>query len=541
LLRRKLILLLVLALFAFLPSVHANPVTVSVSPTSQSVPQGNSAAYTVSLSLAMANASYSLTLSGLPSGQYSFSTNPIVIGNVIGGAGSSSLTIPTTTAPGLYCPGTYPFTVTASSSSPSDSGSASGVLNVIQVGPPLTVTVSTDKTAYHVGDKITITVSVNRPAEGRLIIAPPTGNPTIIQASFSGPTFSIVKTMTAGQPIGQYTVSFQADDYCGYSTSAIAYFNVSPNTYDVSVSFSGLPPQVPVGVQVDGQSEGTMLGSEIKTLTFPINTVHNVTVDPYVAGTTGVRYYCGQNSWSVSSSTSRTFTYQTQYLFTVTTNPNSVTQVSGGGWFPAGTSVQTSQAPPKISGGAGTQYTLKGWQVDGTPQSGNPLTITLDGPHTATATYTTQYQLTVDSQFGNPQGAGYYNAGSAAQFSVTTPSGFPVQQIFVRWEGDYNGTSAQGSITMDRPHIVHAVWSTSYLPLIGIVVVAAAIVGGLLFWRSRRGGGGTPETKPTPSTPAETGAEQVEQVTTLKCAKCGSENAADQKFCTNCGETLTPT
>jgi len=535
--RHKLFLFLALTLFAFLPGVHASPVTVSISPTSQSVPQGNSATYTVSISLAMANASYYLSLSGLPSGQYSFGTNPIVIGNVIGGAGSSSLNIPTTTIPGLYCPGTYPFTVMATSTSPADTGSASGTLNVIQVGPPLAVTVSTDQAAYHVGDKITITVSVNRPAEGRLIIAPPTGNPTIIQASFAAPTFSIVRTMTAGQPIGQYTVSFQADDYCGYSTSAVSYFNVSPNTYDVSVSFSGLPPQVPVAVHVDGQSEGTMQGSEIKTLTFPINTVHNVTVDQFVQGNTGVRYYCGQNSWSVSSSTSRTFTYQTQYYFTVTATPTSITQVSGSGWFPAGTSVQTNQAPATISGGAGIQYVLKGWMVDGAPQSGNPLSITLDGPHTATATYTTQYQLVVDSQYGNPQGAGYYNAGTAAQFSVTSPSGFPVQQIFVGWQGDYNGTLPQGTLTMDKPHEVHAVWSTSYLLLIGIVVVAAAVVGGLLFWRTRRGGG-PPETKPTPTTPEEPTTQESQQVTALKCGKCGSENSAGQKYCTNCGETL---
>jgi hypothetical protein len=92
---------------------------------------------------------------------------------------------------------------------------------------------------------------------------------------------------------------------------------------------------------------------------------------------------------------------------------------------------------------------------------------------------------------------------------------------------------------MDKPHVVHAIWSTSYLLLIGIVVVAAAIVGGLLFWKSRRGKGEAPETKPTPTPPEEPGAQGVQTVTALKCAKCGSENASDQKYCTNCGETLT--
>jgi hypothetical protein len=289
-------------------------------------------------------------------------------------------------------------------------------------------------------------------------------------------------------------------------------------------------------VQVDGQPQGAIGGGEIKKLTFKLNTSHMVSVDQYVSGDTGVRYYCAKNTLSVTSTGSFTFSYQTQYQFTVNTDPSGVTQVSGGGWFPAGTSVQTSQAPQIVAGSAGTQYALKGWQINGYPQSGNPISITLDKPYTAIAKYTTQYQLIVDSGYGNPQGAGYYNAGSTAQFSVTTPSGFPVQQILVRWEGDYTGTSAQGSIKMDKAHIVHAVWSTSYLPLIAIIVVAGAIVGGVFFWRLGRGSP-PPETKATPAAPAESVAAGTGGGS-LKCDNCGTDNSADQKFCTNCGEKL---
>jgi hypothetical protein len=154
------------------------------------------------------------------------------------------------------------------------------------------------------------------------------------------------------------------------------------------------------------------------------------------------------------------------------------------------------------------------------------------------AKYTTQYQLIVNSQYGNPQGSGYYDSGSAAQFSVTTPVGFPIQQLFVQWQGDYNGTSPQGTLKMNKPHTVTAVWSTSYLPLIAIIVVAGAIVGGLLFWRRKRKP--STETKPTPKPEAATESGTA-SVTALKCGKCGSENPAGQKYCTNCGETLTQT
>jgi hypothetical protein len=77
--------------------------------------------------------------------------------------------------------------------------------------------------------------------------------------------------------------------------------------------------------------------------------------------------------------------------------------------------------------------------------------------------------------------------------------------------------------------VIHAVWSTSYVPLIAVVIVGLAVVAGFLFWRKRKGP--APEKKPTPSA----GGAEAEGV---KCASCGTENLADQKFCTNCGEKL---
>jgi hypothetical protein len=221
-------------------------------------------------------------------------------------------------------------------------------------------------------------------------------------------------------------------------------------------------------------------------------------VDQYVAGDTGVRYYASQNSWSVSSTDSHTFNYQIQYQFNVLTDPSGVTPTTGGGWYPDGQSVQTNQAPPTVAGPSGTQFAFKDWELDGAPQSGNQLTVTMNAPHTAVAKYSTQYQLVVDSPggLGNPQGAGYYDAGSTAPFSVTSPVGFLVQQVLVHWQGDYTGTNPQGTVTMDQPRTVHAVWTTSYTQayivggILAVVIVAAAIM------MMRRGKGGTKADKP---------------------------------------------
>jgi len=549
--RYRLIFLFALTVLAFLPNVHAAPANLTITPSSQAVPQGTSAGYTINLAMAAANASYVLSVSGLSSGKYQFSPNPIVIPNVLGGSGSSSLTISTSNAPGLYCPGTYPFTVTATSSSPADSGSASGTLTVVQVGPPLSVTVSTDKSAYRIGDKITISIAVNRPAEGLLTISPPSGAPATFQSYFTAPTYSIAQTLTAAQPTGRWTISFQADDYCSGFSSAVAYFDVAPDTYDVSLSLAGMPPEVSVGIQVDGQSQGTIAGSEIKRLSFKVDTTHTIMVDQNVPGASGVRYFCSQTSWTVSSSGSHTFTYQPQYLLTVGTNPDGITQVTGGGWYAAGTSIQTNQAAQTIAGGPGTQYLFKGWEVDGVLQSGNPLTITLDKPHKAIARYSTQYQLVVDSPYGSPKGSGFYDAGSTAQFSVTSPAGFLIQQVFVKWQGDFTGTSPQASITMDTPKVARATWTTSYMQLYIVVaaIVAAVAVAGFLFWRRRKAS--PPTVKPPPTEPSESGtgeplpegsresgSKEATVADNPKCASCGTEVPAGQTFCHNCGAKM---
>lgn len=529
--RSKFAILIVLTILflSFPVNVRAQSVTVTVTPGSQVIPQGTQVTYSVNLSGAVnAAGTYTLSLSGLYSGQYSFSPNPVT---VAGGSGSTTLTVDTSNLPGLYCPGSYPFTVTATNSGGTADTGTSGTtfLTVAPVGPPLSIAVTTDKSAYMIGDKVTILINVNAPAEGSIQIVPPGATPQTFYFSTYSPQ-TLTKTLTASDNVGRWTVLVQADDYCNGQTSSTAYFDVSPNTYDVSISLSGVSSSASVNLQVDGQSAGTMLGSDVKTLSFKIGTQHTVSVDQYVQGDPGVRYYATQNTWTVTSTGSQTFSYQTQYFLKVATDPDGITQVSGGGWYNTGASVPLGQLPQTVNGTAGTRYNLAGWVIDGAAQSGNSVTVTMDKPHNAVAKYQTQYLLLIDSPYGDPVGQRYYDAGSTATFSVSTPFGFPVQQIFQQWTGDYTGTSPQGSITMDKPKVIHAVWTPSYIPLIAILVVALAVVAGFLFWSRRKGP--APEKKPTP------GAEKTVSSESVKCASCGTENPSGQKFCTNCGEKL---
>ena len=52
--------------------------------------------------------------------------------------------------------------------------------------------------------------------------------------------------------------------------------------------------------------------------------------------------------------------------------------------------------------------------------------------------YKTQYYLTVNSSvggIGNPQGSGWYDKGTNANFSVTSPAGLLMTKEFDHWQG----------------------------------------------------------------------------------------------------------
>jgi len=526
------------------PNVRASPVAVTVAPASQVVSQYGVTAYTVTVSAPVADGDqYSLSLSGISSSQSLFSPNPVPVPLV--GSVPSTLTI--NVGANDICPGTYTFSVTATRVAGGDSASSNTFsMTVTPAGPPLQASVTTNKPSYRLNDKVTILMNVNKPAYARLTIQPPTGTPKVfgVYAIYG----SSSKTLTA-DTVGRWSVTFEAE-ICSEFSSAVAYFDVAPDTYDVSILLSGIPASVSVGLNVDGTSQGTMGGSEIKKLSFKVDTQHMISLDQYVTGEEGVRYYCAQNTWNVGSGGSRTFDYETQYQFTVATDPDGVTQVTGGGWFKAGTVVQTGQVSDTVTGSPGTRYVLKGWKVDGVLQTSNPVSLTMDKPHKATATYETQYQLLVDSPYGDPKGAGYYAAGSTATFSVTTPVGFLIQQVFVEWNGDYTGSSPSASVAMDKPKVVHAAWTTSYTQLYIVLagVAAVVVVGVFLLWRRRRGP--LPEMKPTPpvpgeaevgeALPSESGGTTAESRATdsRKCSSCGNDVPVGQTFCHNCGAKM---
>jgi hypothetical protein len=81
-----------------------------------------------------------------------------------------------------------------------------------------------------------------------------------------------------------------------------------------------------------------------------------------------------------------------------------------------------------------------------------------------TANYQTQHYLTVSSEHGDPQGEGWYDNGSMATFSVSSPVdlGNGTRFVFTEWFGDVSSTDSSSNVVVDAPKQVFAQWKTQH-------------------------------------------------------------------------------
>ncbi len=113
---------------------------------------------------------------------------------------------------------------------------------------------------------------------------------------------------------------------------------------------------------------------------------------------------------------------------------------------------------PSVSGGSGIRYVFNSWNDGNTSTSG---TISLGGVYTIN--YATEYYLTIESDYGQPQGIGWYDQGSTASMSIASVQEPTVRHNFIGWSGDYTGSEAAASIIMTAPKTVTADWQNEYL------------------------------------------------------------------------------
>ena len=308
-------------------------------------------------------------------------------------------------------------------------------------------------------------------------------------------------------------------------------------------------------ISLDGVLLGT--GNLPEPIVWPIGSSHTISIQPEIVMDGGQRsVFDLWNDGVISSSRviiydvaieSLIASFTTEYLLTITSQ---FKDVSGGGWYQAGSEV-TLSIPSMIDYGNGSRLRFTGWSGDirsteaeilvtmGSPirvsvdweiqylvevkgnggevdgegwynkgsiasiRATNPSAVSLgmsrlifntwsgdimsdvevvdlevDAPHSIDANWTTQYFLTVKSQFGEPSGEGWYNSGDLSTFSVQPSIGFIIRDVFHSWSGDSTSSEAEASIIMDSPKIVMAIWAPDYIRLLilGIIIITSLII-----------------------------------------------------------------
>jgi uncharacterized repeat protein (TIGR02543 family) len=251
--------------------------------------------------------------------------------------------------------------------------------------------------------------------------------------------------------------------------------------------------------------DGNNYSSEPQTKYWVPGSTHTVSVPELVSAGTGTRYvFTGWEGGSTASAINiskghSTANYNKEYQLTLTSPYDTPT---GAGWYVDGTT-----APFSITASLETSDTKRfftSWSGDftGTAASGS---IVMSAPKSITANWRTEFLLTINSAYGTPTGAGWYDEGESVTIAVEPVQGFLIRQIFDGWTGDLTSTVASTSVTMSAPKTITATWHTDYLYLyilIGIVVlvVVIIIVVVVLVRRKPRGPAAAPPTYSPPPT-----------------------------------------
>ena len=163
-------------------------------------------------------------------------------------------------------------------------------------------------------------------------------------------------------------------------------------------------------------------------------------------------------SFNMTKPTSLKANWKTQYYLNVI---SSVGSPSGAGWYDQGaTATVAVQSPVMVENN--TRQVFTGW--NGTSSQDTTKTITVNAPTILQAAWKTQYYVQIQSAYGNPQGSGWYDAGTQLPISVQPEINHSnrTRRVFAGWSGDYTGTTTTFTMPVNGPKSLTASWITQY-------------------------------------------------------------------------------
>ena len=162
----------------------------------------------------------------------------------------------------------------------------------------------------------------------------------------------------------------------------------------------------------------------------------------------------------IESDLSLSVEYKTQYYVAVNPNGGSV---SGEGWYDEASTVKIIANTPCNEVQQKSRELFTQWSGDSMSNM-TTLTITVDQPYTLAANWKRQYYLSVNSNYGQTLGSGWYDANALATYSIQPANeiGNDTRRYFTGWTGDGASNQISSTITMDSPKSLSATWRTQY-------------------------------------------------------------------------------
>jgi hypothetical protein len=159
----------------------------------------------------------------------------------------------------------------------------------------------------------------------------------------------------------------------------------------------------------------------------------------FASWSTGGTNYQKSNPIIINGTFTAAANWNTQYYLTVN-SPHGLS--TGSGWYNSGSDAQATLLSNTVSGNSGTQYAFSGWTGDASGSGLSTNIIAMNAPKIATATWTTQYQLTLavtppGCGLSTPTGNNLWVTAGPVSISTSPNSGF----TFSRW------TASNGLIT----------------------------------------------------------------------------------------------
>ncbi len=300
--------------------------------------------------------------------------------------------------------------------------------------------------------------SMSIPDSGQQIIWALKGAPVSVTNDMLGAVQDQWATPTSSWTISQADQVFATITYY-HQYQVTANYTTSDNSGSTSAPYLlgtqlGSPCQLPL----TNTSQATWLDQNTSWTTSTVATAPSGT-EQWVCST--------GNSGTITQATSINPTYEHQYYLTVISPSPANVVTSGSGWYNAGSTAYAGLGSGTVSYGTGARWEFAGWTTGGNSyQQSNA--ITMNSAVASAAVWDLQYYLNVSSAFGSPIGGGWYNAGSSANFGVTTPfsGGVGVQYLFNSWsglgDGSCNGSVVSNSVTINNPIVESANWTTQY-------------------------------------------------------------------------------